>query len=234
MKAIAILPEGDDAHPTAFRAVIAGRKADGRTPGEALDALTSQIGAEKDGAAVIVQLFQPDSYFTAEQRERLSGLMARWRTEREAGSTLPPAEQAELERLVEEELQGSAERAAQMSRELETTGELHHRADEKWVGWQARPEVGRSSRRSFLLYLVGILTLTDLLILLGTGFGFLKWPSALLVICCILNVGLQVFILWSAFRYNRLAERLDAGEALDGSSEDAADSAKQREQARAR
>ncbi|MBV8858387.1 MAG: hypothetical protein JOZ02_15750 [Acidobacteria bacterium] len=119
MKAVAILPEADEAHPTAFRAVTADGKASGRTPGEALDALTSQSGAEKAGAAVIVQLFHPDNYFTAEQSERLSTLMARWRTARDAGSALPPAEQAELERLVEEELHGSAERAAQTSRELE-------------------------------------------------------------------------------------------------------------------
>lgn len=79
MKAIAILPEGDDAQPTAFRAVTRDRKAAGRTPGEALDALTSQLGEEKAGAAVIVQLFRPDSHFTAEQSERLSTLMARWR-----------------------------------------------------------------------------------------------------------------------------------------------------------
>ena len=114
MKAIAILPEGDDAHPTAFRAVTTDRKAAGRTPGEALDALTSQLGEEKAGASVVVQLFRPDSHFTAEQRERLSTLMERWRIARDAGSALPPAEQAELEKLVEEELHGSAKRSAQV------------------------------------------------------------------------------------------------------------------------
>lgn len=120
MKTIAILAEGGGGHPTTFHAITAGRKADGRTPGEALDALTSQLGAEESGAAVILQPFLPDRHFSAEQSERLSTLMARWRAARETGRALPPSEQSELERLVDEELEGSAERAAEMSRELET------------------------------------------------------------------------------------------------------------------
>ncbi|HWS90618.1 MAG TPA: hypothetical protein VN282_26860 [Pyrinomonadaceae bacterium] len=159
MKAIAILPEGDDAHPTTFRAVTTDRKAAGRTPGEALDALTSQLGAEKASSAVVVQLFRPDSHFTAEQSERLAALMERWRTARDAGSALSPAEQAELEKLVEEEIQGSAERSAQMSRALETTQPPRHpRSDEKATELIALRELERlyDVRAHSTIWLAGI------------------------------------------------------------------------------
>ena len=84
--------------------------------GEALDTLTSQLGAEATATTIIVQQFRPDAFFTAEQRDRLSALMARWRAARETGNTLPPTEQAELERLVDEELHGATERSAQWVR----------------------------------------------------------------------------------------------------------------------
>ena len=54
---------------------------------------------------------QPDRFFTAEQLERLSELMLRWRQARDAGTTLPPAKQAELEALVEAEVRAAADRA---------------------------------------------------------------------------------------------------------------------------
>ncbi|HEX8118443.1 MAG TPA: hypothetical protein VF521_14300, partial [Pyrinomonadaceae bacterium] len=183
MKAIAILPEGDDTHPTTFRAVTADGKAAGRTPGEALDALTSQLGAEEAGAAVVVQLFRPDSHFTAQQSERLSALMARWRTARDAGSALPPAEQAELEKLVEDELHASAERSAQMSRELETTGELRRlRVDEKKVGPRANVDRPRSHLLSFLLYLTMVSNVTVCGILLAIGLGLGVWAGLVAVV----------------------------------------------------
>lgn len=119
MTTIAILPERGEDELTAFRAVAAERVATGRTPGEALDALTLQLSADKTFAPVIIQRFRPDRFFPAAKRERLSSLMARWRAARDAGGALPPSEQADLEKLVDEELQAMAERAAAISRDFE-------------------------------------------------------------------------------------------------------------------
>ena len=53
----------------------------------------------------------PDRFFTAEQLRRLAELMSRWRAARDSGGKLPLGEQAELEALVEAELDGAARRA---------------------------------------------------------------------------------------------------------------------------
>ena len=60
----------------------------------------------------------PDKLFTAEQRDRLSDLMTRWRTARDAGQQLAPDEQTELNALVETEVRAAGERAAQILRAL--------------------------------------------------------------------------------------------------------------------
>jgi hypothetical protein len=56
----------------------------------------------------------PDRFFTAVQQQRLTMLMARWRTVRDQEGSLPPAEQRELEALIAAELQASATRTAAM------------------------------------------------------------------------------------------------------------------------
>ncbi len=121
MATIAILPEPGADNLTTFSAVTAGHKATGRTAGEALDALTAQLTADEAAAPVIIQPFQPDQFFSAAQRDHLSALMARWHAARETGEALSPGEQAELERLVDEEVQGSTERAKQTRRDLEVS-----------------------------------------------------------------------------------------------------------------
>lgn len=209
MKAIAILPEGDDAHPKAFRAVAGARKAAGRTPGEALDALTSQPGAEKTGAAVVVQLFQPDSHFTAEQSERLSTLMARWRIARDLGSDLPPAEQEELKRLVEQELQGSAERSARMSHEFETA---RRRRDYEEKKAELRLSFEKERRRASRLYRTGLaVSVFGVLLMTGVGILFLSGtlPSGssgqIIVVAGVALIFLSRW--WLDAAYRRLAER---------------------------
>ena len=67
---------------------------------------------------MIVQRLQPDSFFTAEQRRRLERLMARWRDSRDQNSALPPADQSELETLVEAELEAARRRAETVVQEL--------------------------------------------------------------------------------------------------------------------
>ena len=59
----------------------------------------------------------PDRFFPAERRRRLDELMVRWRAERDSGTTLPAEERAELDRLIDEEVQATAERAAEAWRE---------------------------------------------------------------------------------------------------------------------
>jgi hypothetical protein len=91
----------------------------GKTAGEALDALTSQLDEDTSSTLVLVQRLQPDQFFTAEQQMRLEELMTRWRTARDSGHKLPPDEQAELEALVDAQLEGSAKRAEALIRDLQ-------------------------------------------------------------------------------------------------------------------
>ncbi len=57
---------------------------------------------------------RPDRFFTSEQQNRLEELMRLWRAARDAGAQLPTEQQAELEALVEAQLEGAARRAEAM------------------------------------------------------------------------------------------------------------------------
>ena len=57
-------------------------------------------------------------FFTAQQQRRLGTLMAHWRAARDAGDSLPPAEQTELDALVEAEVRASGQRAAAVLADL--------------------------------------------------------------------------------------------------------------------
>lgn len=109
---VAILPEPTRHGEVEYRAIAAGRQAIAKTAGAALDALAAQLPADESGTLVIVQNHRPDPFFTAQQQLRLSELMGRWRTALDSGQSLPPAEQAELDALVDAELQASGQRAA--------------------------------------------------------------------------------------------------------------------------
>src|SRR5436305_65718 len=120
MTAIAILPERPGAPADGFRAVAGNVQALGKTAGEALDAVAAQLDESESGTLVIVQHLRPDHFFTAEQRQRLQELMQLWRTARDNNSSLTTAEQVELNRLVEEELQAAGQRADALVRELKS------------------------------------------------------------------------------------------------------------------
>jgi len=60
----------------------------------------------------------PDEFFTALQQQRLAELLAQRRTALDEGRPLAPAEAAELEALVDAELDGATRRAAAMIGEL--------------------------------------------------------------------------------------------------------------------
>lgn len=102
MTTITILPETNDS----YRAIVGDKESTGRTAGEALDALASQLEDEEGGTLVIVQNRRADRYFTASQQERLTELMQRHK----AGS-LSAEEKNELESLIEAELKGARQRA---------------------------------------------------------------------------------------------------------------------------
>ena len=111
MTKIAILPE-PSVGGTVYRAVAGARQAVGKTVGGALDALTAQLPPEESGTLVVVQNHRTDQFFTAQQQQRLEELMGRWRAARDSGKSLSPSEQAELNALVDAEVQASGERAA--------------------------------------------------------------------------------------------------------------------------
>lgn len=114
MTRVAILPLPSEKGKPSYRAVSGDKQSEGQTIGQALDGLTSQLTDEENGTLVIVQNFHEDALFTAEQQQRLTDLMTRWRAARDNSQNLPPHEQAELEALVDAELRASGTRAARM------------------------------------------------------------------------------------------------------------------------
>ena len=119
MENVAIFPVTDDTGGQYFRAVSRTGQSEGRTAGEALDALrTATFPSGQSSAVVVIQSYLSDPLFTAAEQTRLQELMSRWRAARDAGKTIPSQEGSELEALVEKELQAAARRSAQIMREL--------------------------------------------------------------------------------------------------------------------
>jgi aminoglycoside/choline kinase family phosphotransferase len=109
---VAILPIPTQQGDITYCAVAGDKHTQGRTAGEALDALSAQLPEDETGTLIIVQSRHPDRFFEASQQQRLAELMERWRVARDQGDTLAAAEQAELEAAVEAELQAAAKRTA--------------------------------------------------------------------------------------------------------------------------
>lgn len=119
MTRVSILPEPGDGGAVRYRAVSGEQQSVGNTAGEALDAISAQLPADQKGTLVVVQNLQADDFFSKEKCARLEQLMTRWRAARDASLTLSAAEQAELERLVQEEVAAAGRRAALINNELE-------------------------------------------------------------------------------------------------------------------
>lgn len=109
MVTITILPEKTDS----YRAVAGDKESTGRTAGEALDALASQLEDEEAGTLVIVQNRKADQFFSAAQQQRLAELM-----QSRAAGKLSTQKEQELESLVEAELGGTRLRAEELINEL--------------------------------------------------------------------------------------------------------------------
>lgn len=114
MTTVAILPISDASGEKSYRAVSGDKHSVGKTAGQALDALTAQLGETEFSALLVIQSFRPDQFFGAEQQKRLSELMHLWRLARDQGQGLPSEQQAELDSLVEAELRAATARTAQM------------------------------------------------------------------------------------------------------------------------
>ncbi|MEL6325570.1 MAG: hypothetical protein AAFQ61_01495 [Cyanobacteria bacterium J06626_23] len=112
MNTVAILPIADASGEQTYRAVAGETVSVGKTAGQALDALTRQLGETEFRALLVIQSFQPDSFFNAEQQQRLSELMDAWRAAKAKGELLLPEQQAELDALVEAELKATTARTS--------------------------------------------------------------------------------------------------------------------------
>lgn len=118
MTRVAILPISTIGGDIAYHAFAGGKLSQGKTAGEALDALTAQLPEDDMSTLVVVQNLRPDQFFTAQQQRRLGELMDLWRAARDTGGSLPAVEQTELDDLVEEEVRASGERTAALLREI--------------------------------------------------------------------------------------------------------------------
>jgi hypothetical protein len=114
MQSVAIFPVLNADGMQGFRAVARGGQSEGRTVGEALDALHGRLTPNNGGTVVLIQPFQSDALFSAAQRQRLEILMARWRMKRDEGDALPAEEQSELQSLIDAELQAADARTQQI------------------------------------------------------------------------------------------------------------------------
>jgi hypothetical protein len=112
---VVVLPNNPNA--TNFRAINGNNTSVGETIGQALDSLSKHISLEKN-SIIYIQDFEPDEFFAAEQQQRMSELMTKWRELRDANLALSTDEQKELEQLVELELIGSAKRTAKIADKL--------------------------------------------------------------------------------------------------------------------
>lgn len=119
MQNVAIFPIPGNDGTQHYRAVTQSGQTEGRTAGEALDAIASQLPLDDSGTMVLIQPFRPDAFFSQSQMTRLQELMSSWRAARDgAAPELTTEEQAELQSLVEAELRAASNRAAQMLAEV--------------------------------------------------------------------------------------------------------------------
>jgi len=120
MTKVAVYHESADRETMPYRAVSGRNQAMGRTAGEALDALASQLPREDAESFVIVRSMSPDQFFDAEQQRRLQALMALKRGAIAGGTHLTDSEETELEQLVDAETRAATKRAAALLCDLAT------------------------------------------------------------------------------------------------------------------
>lgn len=107
MTTVSILPVSNEKGELSYRAIAGYAQSTGKTPGQALDALTAQLGESEFNTLLVIQKFQPDKFFTAQQQARLIELMELYQKACNQGQQLSEELQAKLENLVEAELQAA-------------------------------------------------------------------------------------------------------------------------------
>lgn len=118
MNTVAILPISEPNGVTSYRATSGNTQSIGKTVGQALDGLVAQMGEVDLKALVVLQSFRPDALFTEAQQARLGELMTMWRRARDQGKDLAPAQQEELDSLVELELNAATMRTARLMAQI--------------------------------------------------------------------------------------------------------------------
>lgn len=118
MTKVTILPVSTKSGGISYRALAGDKRSQGKTAGEALDALTLQLSDDKSSTLIIVQSQRPDCFFDAVQQQRLTELMEHWRFARDRGETLSTEEQSELDALVENELRATTNRTDALVKDL--------------------------------------------------------------------------------------------------------------------
>ncbi|MFM5998360.1 MAG: hypothetical protein ACKPCI_23755 [Dolichospermum sp.] len=112
MTTVAILPISNASGEKSYRAISGDKQSVGKTAGQALDALTTQLGEVEFRALLIIDHFHADQFFSREQQQRLSELMNMWRIARDKAQELPVEIQIELDNLVSLELHAATARTA--------------------------------------------------------------------------------------------------------------------------
>lgn len=92
-----------------YRATAGDREGIGPTAGGAANAVTAAAGGLGETTLAIVQPMRPDRFVSAVQIQRLQELMTKRRVALDAGTALPADEQAELDALVQAELEAFIE-----------------------------------------------------------------------------------------------------------------------------
>jgi hypothetical protein len=111
MNTVSILPVSLNGEKS-YRAIAGDKSSFGKTAGQALDALTSQLDEVEFSALLVIRSSHPDVFFSAEQQAQLSTLMLLWRSARDQGKELSLEQQRELDSLVEMELRAATARTA--------------------------------------------------------------------------------------------------------------------------
>lgn len=75
MTTVAILPVPTEKGGISYRGLAGDKRSQGRTAGEALDALTAQLPDDETGLLAVVQNLRPDRFFDAVQQRRLGELI---------------------------------------------------------------------------------------------------------------------------------------------------------------
>ncbi|MFM2064392.1 MAG: hypothetical protein RLZZ507_4063 [Cyanobacteriota bacterium] len=118
MTTVAIVPTSNANGEKSYRAIAGDKQSIGKTAGQALDALTQQLGEVEFRALLIIDNFHSDQFFTSAQQQRLSELITMWRNARDKGNSFPKEFQIELDNLVNLELNAATIRTASLVQKL--------------------------------------------------------------------------------------------------------------------